>query len=396
MEKNNTLPLPTLPMQLMLCLGTWAASPFALQCAKSAWPLWKQQTSLPQNGALAAAVAREANARANNLLTGILRYLDAPYARTLEEKPTVWRQGNARLLDYGGDGSMVLFVPSLINRYYILDLEEERSLLRHLAAQGLHPVVLDWDAPGEFENNFGCNDYITEILLPAIEFLSHSSGKPVSLVGYCMGGVLAQAAAQLKPKRVGALALLATPWDFHCESFAPFVIKPEHHAIITKAIASQETLPADVIQSLFYMTDPWVFAQKFRRFARLAPDSPAAQEFIALEYWVNDGVPMTAKLAQDCMVDWAQKNQLAVGGWQIAGKKIDPKKIKQPAFIAMPKNDHVVPYDCAAPLAKAMPQAKVIHPGAGHVGMVVGQQAKKELWQPLLQWLRTHPERPRT
>lgn len=285
------------------------------------------------------------------------------------------------------DSSIILFVPSLINRYYILDLEEERSLLRWLAAQGFHPLVLDWGEPGKMEKDFGGGDYVTGILLPAIEFLYQSSGKPITLAGYCMGGVFALAAAQLKAKQVGALALLATPWDFHCGSFAPFVVGPERHRVIADAIALHDTLPADVIQSLFYMTDPWVFEQKFRRFARLSPESAAARDFIALERWVNDGVPMTSRLATDCLVDWAQRNQLASGEWRVASEKINPKKIKQPVFIAIPKNDHVVPHDCAMPLAEMLPHADIIHPGAGHVGMVVGQQAKKELWQPLAKWM---------
>lgn len=376
-------------MQMMLCLGTWMSSPFAYACAKSASPFWKPQIDLPQNGALAAAVASEAKSRADKFLSGIQRYLETPYQRTLDEKPVIWHAGNARLLDYGthdAAATVALFIPSLINRYYILDLEEKRSMLRWLAAQGIHPLVLDWGAPGDLEKDFDCNDYITEILLPAIEFLYRSSGKPVTLAGYCMGGVLALAAAQLKSKQVGALALLATPWDFHCKEFESFVVGAARHRVIADAIASQQNLSAEIIQSLFYMTDPFVFEQKFRRFANLRGE--AARDFVALERWVNDGVPMTANLAKDCLVDWVQKNQLAVGDWQIAGKKIDPKKIKQPAFIAMPRNDHVVPYGCALPLADAMPHARVVNPGAGHVGMVVGGQAKKELWEPLEKWLR--------
>ena len=71
----------------------------------------------------------------------------------------------------------------------------------------------------------------------------------------------------------------------------------------------------------------------------------------------------------------------------MAGKKIDPKKIKHPTFIAIPKHDHVVPYDCALPLASLIPHAALIHPSAGHVGMIVGSRAKRELWQSFVEWL---------
>ncbi len=428
MAKNVLPPLPMLPMQLMLNLGTWANSPSAYACASSALPHWNPLLNDPK--ALQNAIQKEAKDRATSLLSGILRYSEVPYERKIDQKPVIWQRGNTRLLDYGNyngsplggerlrasakhearsvrgksakhtphdsasprqlppKGGVALFVPSLINRYYILDLDKERSMLRWLAAEGVHPLVLDWGKPGAHEKDFGCEEYITDILLPAIEFIYQSSGRPVTLAGYCMGGVLSVAAAQLKPKQVGALALFATPWDFHCKEFAPFIVDGAWQRQIAEWISAQKTLSAEIIQSLFYMTDPFVFEQKFRRFAEINPNSAAAAEFVALERWVNDGVPMTSALAKDCLIGWVQQNKLVTGNWKLENKTIDPKKIKIPTFIAMPKNDHVVPYDCAAPLAKALPHAEIIHPGSGHVGMIVGGNAKKELWQPLAKWLK--------
>jgi polyhydroxyalkanoate synthase subunit PhaC len=421
METPQNPPLPTLPMQLMLTMGTWLSSPFASACASNGFSPSNPPPNLPPlnpvaQAELANAVLAEAKNRAADLLTGVLRYLDAPYARNVSEPPTIWKQGNARLLDYSvstlslwkrggasqGEGKkftsphpnplpkgegIMLFVPSLINRYYILDLNEEHSLLRYLAAQGIYTLVLDWGAPGEFEREFDCTHYVTEILLPALEFIHRTSGKKVTLAGYCMGGVLAAAAAQLKPTQVGALALLATPWDFHCSAFAPFVVSERWHAAIEAQIVAQETVPADIIQSLFYWTDPFVFEHKFRRFAELSPESHAAKEFVALERWVNDGVPMTKGVARECLIDWAQKNIVARGSWLVGGEKIDPKKITIPTLIAIPENDHVVPRDCAMKLASAIKDARIVHPSAGHVGMIVGHRAKKELWAPMVEWL---------
>jgi polyhydroxyalkanoate synthase len=356
-------------------------------------PRWKPALKNPQeNRRLENALRAEAKSRAESLLSGVLRYVETPYKREVAEKPAIWQLGNARLLDYGQDignaKSLALFVPSLINRYCILDLEEERSFLRFLSGQGVYPLVLDWGVPGAFEKDFGVGDYVTDILCPAIEFLAKTAGKPIALAGYCMGGVLALAAAQLQRKHVGKLALLATPWDFHCEQFAPMVLDASWHKVMAELIGKHKTLPADIIQSLFYVTDPFIFEHKFRRYANLSAESRAARDFVALEHWVNDGVPMTANVAKDCLIGWAQENRLAGNRWQITGKKINPEKLKIPTFIAIPRNDHVVPHDCAMALATRIKHAHVTHPSAGHVGMIVGQNAKRELWQPLAQWLR--------
>ncbi len=326
------------------------------------------------------------------MLAGVLRYYETPYKRNVFDPPCIWQKGSARLLDYGQKISdpkvVVLFIPSLINRYYILDLEEERSFLRYLATQGIYPLVLDWGEPSGAEKRFGCGEYVTEILCPAIDFIAGISAQPIALAGYCMGGVLAIAAAKLKRKKISSLALLATPWDFHCREFAPFVLEKKWHAQMARMIDEQKTLPAEMIQSLFYLTDPFLFEHKFRRYSELEPNSRAARDFVALEHWVNDGVPMTSGVAHDCLIGWAQENKLLSGNWIVGGKKITPPPASLPSFIAIPQNDHVVPFDCALPLAKANKNAHIIHPRAGHVGMIVGSHARRELWQPYAAWLK--------
>jgi|CXWL01.1.fsa_nt_gi polyhydroxyalkanoate synthase len=325
------------------------------------------------------------------MLAGVLRYYETPYQRNVSEPPTIWQRGSARLLDYGqkvsSPKSVVLFIPSLINRYYILDLEEERSFLRYLATQGIYPLVLDWGKPSATEQKFNCGDYVTEILSPAIDFISKISAQPVALAGYCMGGVLALAAAKIKRTKISSLALFATPWDFHCPEFAPFVLEKKWQLEMAKRINEQKTLPAEMIQSLFYLTDPFVFEHKFRRYAELDPNSRVAKDFVALEHWVNDGVPMTSGVAHDSLIGWAQENKLAKGEWVVSGKNITPPPKTLPTFIAIPRNDHVVPFECAIPLATASKHAQVIHPSAGHVGMIVGGHAKRELWHPYATWL---------
>ena len=84
-------------------------------------------------------------------------------------------------------------------------------MLRWLAAHGVHPYLLDWGWPGEVERSFSLTDYIAGRLERAIAAMPG----PVVLAGYCMGGLLALAAALRLPDKVSALALLATPWDFH-------------------------------------------------------------------------------------------------------------------------------------------------------------------------------------
>ena len=123
------------------------------------------------------------------------------------------------------------------------------------------------------------------------------------LAGYCMGGTLAVAAAARRPDLVRALALLAAPWDFHAGNQARAHAGGGMLPLLEPALAFNDTLPVDVLQVLFAMLDPWGVADKYRAFARLDPASERARLFVALEDWLNDGVPLAAPVARECLAD---------------------------------------------------------------------------------------------
>src|SRR5579862_3115203 len=156
---RRLMPRP-LPAHLSSAILLWLSSRAALTSFTSASP----PSSAPENPAagrlpalageirglgrerVAAALDRELRRRAAAFLAGVDAYRNHPFHRARSRVPVRWRRGAARLLDYGSDsaGAAVLIVPSLINRYWILDLLRERSFVRSLARQGLRPLVLDW------------------------------------------------------------------------------------------------------------------------------------------------------------------------------------------------------------------------------------------------------------
>ena len=318
------------------------------------------------------------------LLAGIAAYRRHPYQRDLPDPPVLWSDGGCRLLDYGnGDGLAVLFVPSLVNRAYVLDLRPEASAMRFLARNGVRPLLLDWGWPGPVERTFTLTDYVLGRLAAAVA----SVAGPVVLAGYCMGGLLALASAQLRPEPVRGLALLATPWDFHAPSPAPAHRLAAALPWLDPVLTATGTLPVDTLQAMFALLDPPLVPAKYRAFAGLPPGSDRARQFVALEDWLNDGVPLAAPVARECIGGWYGANSTVAGGWMIGGTTVDPARVRVPAFVAIPERDRIVPAESARALAAALPDATVHAPGAGHVGMVAGRRAEGELWLPLLGWL---------
>ena len=338
--------------------------------------------------AFPASLLRESVRRNAALLRGIAAYRSHPYRRCLPDPPVVWEEGASRLLDYGAGGAApltVLVVPSLVNRATVLDLAEGHSMMRWLAQSGIRPLLLDWGWPGETERRFSLTDYVAGRLERALAASHRLARDRVALVGYCLGGDLALAAAQRRPDLVRGLALLATPWDFHTGNDGKSLARLLH--VLEPVIQASGTLPVDALQMLFALLEPFGVQHKYQAFSHLGPRTERARLFVALEDWLNDGVPLAGPVARECLESWYGQNDPVQGRWRIAGLPVDPASLRMPAFVGIPSRDRIVPPASALPLADAIPDARAHHAEAGHVGMVAGSSAETALWQPLRAWL---------
>ena len=268
------------------------------------------------------AVDRAITVRSTQLLGGILSYRRHPYRRDVSDLPLCWSEGTTRLLDAApaSDGPPVLVIPSLINRWYVLDIEPEKSLIRYLVQRGARPFIVDWDAPGPVERAFTLTDYVAGRLDAALEAVLTITGRRPALLGYCMGGLLALALAHRRQSSIRSLSLMATPWDFSADAPAATVGLPAARPWIEATMMATGALPTDIVQSLFHALDPMLVIKKFLKFGDLDPDGRAARSFVALEDWLNDGVPLAAPVAREALFEWYTRNTPALGEWRIAGR----------------------------------------------------------------------------
>jgi poly(3-hydroxyalkanoate) synthetase len=146
-------------------------------------------------------------------------------------------------------------------------------------------------------------------------------------------------------------------------------------------------LPTDAVQLLFAGLDPFGIARKFRAFAALDQASERARRFVALEDWLNDGVPLAAPVARECLGGWYGRNDPAALRWRVAGAVVDPSALAMPCFAAIPTADRIVPPESARALAARIAGCTVHETVAGHIGMVAGSAAEAALWRPLAGWL---------
>lgn len=312
-------------------------------------------------------LVRQVSARdpeiARDALKGLKAYELAPRQPLAPSKPEIARVGSATLRGYYGEGPVAVLIPSLINSPRILDLDPEVSLAEAIARIGRRVVLLDW-GEAEQRSNLSASWHVEALLLPLLREL----GEPASLIGYCLGGTMAIAAANLiECKQV---VTLAAPWNFSCyPTEARLAVRSmwEHAQDAAQAL---NALPMEVLQAAFWSLDPERTVHKFAQFGRLAADSSQARRFIALEDWANDGEPLPCPAARELIEDFFGHDLPGSGKWKVGGKTVTDK-IVVPLVNLLAENDRIAP-------AATAPAGEAVMIPAGHVGMVVGS-ARRQL-----------------
>ena len=312
-------------------------------------------------------------------LAGLEAYQGAKRPHYAAADTAVQHAGRATLRDCGGavDAQPVILVPSLINPPYILDLPGA-SLAQAMVARGLRPLLVDWGTPDAAAAAQDVGAHARDMLVPLIETIDP---RPI-LVGYCLGGTIATAAAALTP--VAGLATLAAPWRFAGYGEARAAMHDLwHHA--EPGCAALGVVPMEVLQAGFWRLDPARTVAKYAAFGRMDPDSESARAFVRLEDWANAGAPLPYAVGRDLFDTFVRDDLPGRGAWRVGGTVIDPHALDCPTVEFVSLTDRIVPAATAAGLADRR------DPTIGHVGMIVGTRAPAALWQPLLDWIDALP-----
>jgi polyhydroxyalkanoate synthase subunit PhaC len=290
-------------------------------------------------------------------LAGLRAYELAARRPRSPARAEVARIRGACLRDHGGDGAPAVLIPSLINPPRILDLDEDVSLAGATARIGRRALLLDWgEASARCELTVA--GHIEQLLMPLLGAL----GEPAALVGYCLGGTMAIAAANLIDcERV---VTLAGPWHFSrypAPSRTALGDMWRHAEPSARALGA---LPMEVLQAAFWSLDPERTVRKFASFGRLSPDSAEAQRFVELEDWANQGEPLPYPAARELIEDLFARDLPGSGQWRVGGCSVSDR-LSVPLLNLTAKQDRIAPADTA-------PAGETIGIASGHVGMIVG------------------------
>jgi polyhydroxyalkanoate synthase len=290
-------------------------------------------------------------------LAGLAKYQAAPREKRRRQRPVIASCGPATLRDCGGGGAPAVLVPSLINPPDVLDLDEQVSLADAIAAMGRRTLLLNW-GPARSRSQLDLGRHVTDLLMPLLREVN----EPPALIGYCLGGTMAIAAANLA--QAERVATLAAPWHFSAYPQESRTALLRLWDSTGRAASELGVLPMEVLQSAFWSLDPKRTVAKFAGFASADAESPGARCFVTLEDWANEGEPLPYSAARELIEDLFGRDLPGTGGWQVGGRTMTDK-IASPLLNVTPSGDRITP-------AATAPAGERLQIGSGHVGMIVG------------------------
>ena len=302
----------------------------------------------------------------------------------------------ARVLYYAPAGAArsppVVYVYSLINRSYIMDFQQGRSLVAHLAAQGHPGYLIDWGTPTAAHRHKTWADYLHGVIGRTISLAAEREGTDrATLYGYCMGGTLALAYAALRPERVRAFVAMATPVDFHDDGLLSTWTRPGLFNV-DALVDGFGNVPTWLMESGFRMLQPLGNVTKWRDLWEGREKEGFVEMWRTLERWSADNVAFPGEVYRQYIRDCYQRNAFVTGEMVVGGERVDLGRIESPVLVLTANKDHIAPKKATHALLGRTGSKDVTHLeyATGHIGLSTSGKGPKEIWPAVDQWLRAH------
>lgn len=302
-------------------------------------------------------------------------------------RAVVYREGTAALYHFerrddapAGPREPLLIVPSMINRWYVVDLRSGASLVEGLVARGIDVYCLDWGVPHDEDRYLEWDEVIARLHRAMRRTARHAGVDRVAVLGYCMGATLSAIAAALRPDRVAALINLLGPIDF---SEGGYLARAVDRAWFdADAIADAGNVPARQMQAGFVSLRPTMQLAKWIGYLDRMHEPGARESFATLEAWAGDNIAFPGAAYRRYIQDLYQDNALLAGTHRVNGKRVDLGALRCPRLSIVAERDSI----CPPPAATALGGDVLRVPG-GHVGAVVGSKAATTLYPAIATWL---------
>jgi polyhydroxyalkanoate synthase len=269
----------------------------------------------------------------------------------------------------------LLFIPPCVNKYYVLDMDEKKSLIKWAASQGHTVFIISWVNPDAKLSHKGFNDYMKEGPITALDVIEEvTKSSKINVVGYCIGGtLLATTQSYLLAKgdtRINSLTFLTTLLDFEEPGEIGVYLSEEVLPFLKKNIKEKGILDGRVLGLAFSMLRENSLFWSYFVNNYLKGKDPVPFDLL---YWNSDSSNLPAETFDFYIKHTYQENNLIKdGAVKIEGVAIELSKIKTPSYFLATIADHIVLWQASYKGAKVLcGPTRFVLAGSGHLAGVV-------------------------
>jgi polyhydroxyalkanoate synthase len=275
----------------------------------------------------------------------------------------------------------LLIIPPFINKFYIMDLSEKKSMMKYLVENKMNTFLVSWKNPTSDSKDFGFEEYVDRGVLKAIEIAcEETKSKELNLASYCVGGTLvAMVLAYLEqkpiPYKINSATFFASLIDFTDPGDLGIFISEEQIKAIEEQMNKTGFFDGKDMAAAFNFLRPGDLYWNYVVNNYLLGNKPSAFDML---YWNSDSTRLPAKLHSDYLRSMYLNNKIVKKEYKFKDLFLDLSKIKTPMFHVATTEDHIAPWKSVfSGLKNYSNQCKFILANSGHIaGIIQGKGAK--------------------
>ncbi len=294
----------------------------------------------------------------------------------------------------------VLIVYALVNRPFMVDLQEDRSLVANLLKLGLDVYLIDWGYPSRADRWLTLDDYINGYINNCVDFIRASHGlEKINLLGICQGGTFSLCYASIYPEKVKNEIVMVAPVDFHIPNallnMRGGCTMGSEALDVDLMVDCLGNIPGDFLNLEFLMLKPQQLGiQKYLDFPEIVTSEDKLLNFMRMEKWIFDSPDQAGEAYRQFMKDFYQSNKLIKGEIEIGDRRVDLKNVCMPVLNIYADKDHLVPPESTLALEKYVGSEDytVRSFPVGHIGMYVSGKVQRDLPPTIVDWLKARAD----
>jgi polyhydroxyalkanoate synthase len=319
----------------------------------------------------------------------------------VSEKEIVYKEDKVILYHFKSQVEKTFSIPllivyALVNRPFMVDLQEGRSLVANLLKLGLDVYLIDWGYPSRGDRWLTLDDYLNGYINNCVDFISKKHGlDKINLLGICQGGTFSLCYSSLYPEKVKNLVTMVAPIDFRMTNsllnMRGGCTLGKEAIDVDLMVEALGNIPGDFLNLEFLMLKPLQLGyQKYLDFPEIMDSEDKLLNFMRMEKWIFDSPDQAGEAYRQFMKDFYQENKLIKGEVKIGDHTVNLNKLSMPILNLYAEKDHLVPPESTLALEKYISSKDYTVKSfpVGHIGMYVSGKVQRDLPPTIVDWLK--------